>query len=196
MRLAVVLLFLAAGCLAVVRGPNRNTSEIIIEVDWTTDAPPPGDALRAAEAALEGVFDPAVDVRFELDESLPGHAFWSDFDVRRFAFEHRSMGEFYMIWAAGGWSGIADTGGYSWSERCFAVFPEEYAGRPACLPVVIQHELLHCLGLVGKYLATQSPHQQAVDHCTHKGCIMWPTTEAGAVLCPACIADLEAGERN
>lgn len=204
-KLLPVLLLLASGCqsLVIVRGANRNTDAVAVEVDWTTTTPPQPAVLQAAKEQIEAACDPAVAVHFILDEDLSTKARneWSSFQLQALALVHRNKvdGGFYMLWANGTKAGNPAAGGASWGKRSFAMFPEIFVNA-ALLRTSIAHEMFHNFGLVDKYLEPQSPHHTGDHHCTTPNCVMQPQTMAGGILpyylCPHCIADLEVGEEK
>lgn len=199
--LAAVLLVVAlSGCqsLFIVRGVNRNVTALSIEVDWTTAQPPSTALLNVVKGRLENICDPSVSVSFNLDDDLSGqgHGTWTDPDCREFALQHKDSEGLYVIWAEGLRDGQPAVGGYSWDKRSCAVFPEVYGNNAGALQVAVEHEILHCLGLVDKFLKMQTDHKGSYgNHCNVSGCIMQPTN-SGTQPCAQCMADLEAGEEK
>jgi len=196
----LVLLTVSVGCrpLAIVRGPNRNTSSVEVEVDWTTPQPPTQAMLNALRGSMANICDPAVSVSFNLDDDLSGqgHGTWTDLDCRTFAVSHKDSDDFYMLWAAGVWDKSPQVGGYSWNKRDFVVFPDVYGGSSGNSQLAALHEWCHCLGLVDKFLEMSEPHKHAAgNHCDQGSCLMKPATWS-SMLCPKCMADLTDGEEK
>lgn len=196
--LAVVLVFLFTGCqsLVVVRGPNRNTSHVVVEVDYTTAQPPGQSLLNATVGNMANICDPSVQVSFVVDDNLAGqgHTTWSDSDVRSFATAHHDNPDhFYLIWADGTWANQPAVGGYSWDKRCMAIFTPATGTSGGGVQIAMVHEWCHTLGLVDKFLQMQESHKNAYgNHCDQPGCLMLAATY-GSMPCSKCMADLEAG---
>lgn len=201
---ALILLSLIAvsGChsLVIVRGPNRNADLVEVEVDWTTPSPPPTVMLRAVEAQIKRVCDPAVTVTFKLDDDLSRSAKgkWSNADLQLFPALHSHAGSdaFYLLWADGQMADNPSVGGYSWGTRCFAVFPSVFPNQ-TLMQNATAHEFFHNIGLVDKALVMQKPHKHSYgNHCDQQACIMYPLTSGASSPCQLCVADLEAGEEK
>ena len=199
MRAILLLILLASiGCQSsvIVRGPNQNVDEIMIEIDYTTDAPPSQALLNAIKGHIENICSPGMVVTFIVDDHLDGHGTWTDYDCREFTVLHKSnLGTFYMIFAGGQHDESNLIGGVSWDKRNFAVFPD-VTGLGGGAQIAAVHEWLHSLGLVGDWLKMQTPHR--VDpghHCASSPCIM-SIYGTSTIPCPLCIADLEAGEEQ
>jgi hypothetical protein len=196
------LLLTMAGChsLAIVDGPNQNTTELHIEVDWTTPTPPDANLLQQAAARIKTYCAPNVQVNFVLDDDLSAKArnIWSISGLKTVALLHRTRGEdvFYLLWTNGQFEDKPQVGGFSWGKRAFAIFPNAANGNMGAAQSAVVHEMFHNLGLVDKYLKMQTPHKHSYgNHCSHQGCLMWPAS-GGWGLCSYCNADLEAGREK
>lgn len=192
---AVIALLMLSGCqtLAIVRGPNRNTSRVLVEVDWTTPTPPPQSMLDGLKNKIKSYCDPSVLVEFVLDDHKGSQGGWTDSSLKTFAFSnHDTSDSFYMLWADGVLKDSPAAGGYSWDKRCFAVFPST-SGNQSVLQMAAAHEFFHTLGLVDKALAMVVFHKHSYgNHCNNPSCLMWPVS-GNSGLCNDCVADLEAG---
>lgn len=198
-RILLCLSVLLCGCesLVVIRGPNRNTNEVKIEVDWTTTTPPPSSILEGVRDQIKLYCDPSVQVKIITDNAGGPKIKWSTLDLESFALLNRRFGsdDFYLIWADGQFESEPTVGGYSWGNRCLAVFPAAIPGT-YLQQLSITHEFFHNIGLVDKSLEMQIPHKHGYgNHCDQPGCLMFPIA-GGGVLCSRCIADLEAGEEK